>query len=437
MAADYDVGARIAEGRPVVGEVAEYVLACQLLGHRYDGLSPLTVDELYLAEDGMRLATLAADAEALTRLAEAADELVQRQLGLNTATASAWEGAGAVATREFLARQHRNAQTCAARVRLAADTLVKLRTALWEAVDAKVTATLDFIVPHEAQRAAWLGAARTVAGAPGDRATASELIDLEVKPFVERDVHGAWMAAMRGGTTRVGALYDEIGTLLRDLRDVAFEVPDALGPPPEPPPPAPAVGTAPAAAPPPVAAAPPGVAGPPPMPDAPQATGALPQQVLPESGSLPTPMAPPGALGGSSPAMPGLSGMSGLGGLSGLGQQLADVLGGLVGSAQGGLPEPTDLDPIDPVEPEELEESEEAEPDEVEEEPEEDPEEPEEPVAEPESEEPEPPPTPVPDALPPPPLPPPDIPAEPVEPVVEVAQTPCEVAATELPQVGE
>jgi hypothetical protein len=125
-------------------------------------------------------------------------------------------------------------------------------------------------------------------------------------------------------------------------------------------------------------------------------------------------------------------GMPSLGtGASGFGQQLADLIGGLVGSGDGALPDPPDLEPEDDVdEPEkrdEPDEDAETEPADAADEsaPEGGPETPDEELVPP-----EPAATPVP--LPPEPPIPPAVPeALPVEP------TPCEIAADELPQVGE
>lgn len=143
------------------------------------------------------------------------------------------------------------------------------------------------------------------------------------------------------------------------------------------------------------------------------------------------------SLGSAGPALPGLGGG---GGLSGLGQPFADALSGLLGGG-GGLPDspPLDVpeldDPADTVdlEDEAADEDEEADEDEAadtegdpavaDEDPAEDPDE------NPEGE-------PMPAPTPPPPPPP----AEPLPPVAEAVvdeRTPCEIAADELPQVGE
>jgi hypothetical protein len=137
------------------------------------------------------------------------------------------------------------------------------------------------------------------------------------------------------------------------------------------------------------------------------------------------------------------AGSSSLGsGLSGFAQQLADLIGGLIGSADDVATDTADLgEPDDPDEPD----PDEPDPDEP------DPDEPateevaaedeepaapiEEPIPEPAVEEPAPPPT---TPAPPPPESPPAAPPMFPEAVAGADEpTPCEIAADELPQVGE
>ena len=451
VAADYDVSGRLAEGRPVADELAEYVLACRLLGHVTDDLDPAEVDRLYGSESGMQLVPLAADAEALTRLGAAADDVLERQTALAAALSEAWSGDGAAASMDFLARHQRASETCAAQLRLAADVLVTLRDGLWRAVDAKVAATIDVIAPHEGSRVAWLAAARTVAGGAGDRGAASELIDLEVKPFVDNDVRHGWVSAMSTLTNRAAALYEQTTATLRRLPPVVFDVPGGLAPPPAPPPQRDSPEPVAEEAPPVVSRSTvvPAAATPAPTPVMPAST--MPS-VAPEMAPAAEPAAalanppmsgaPPGGLGGLGGLPQGLQGSSGL---AGLGQQLADLIGGLTGS---GADPALGEDPFQPEDPfaddtakdepgkdepdAEPDEEPDAEPDATED-PGEDPAVPGEPV-----EEPPPAPTPVPEPidgavevpLPPVPEPVPEVPPGAVPP------TPCDIAADELEKLA-
>jgi hypothetical protein len=454
MSAEYDVDGRLAEGRSAVDDFAEYVRACQQLGHQHPELARLA--EQYAAEEGLNLSALDTDAEAVAAAAALADDAVRQHADLITALTGSWAGPGAAAALDFLRRHHRAAATAAAAVREAATTLVALRDELWKAVDAKVAATLAIDGRAVGQRATWLAAARTVATGSGDRSVASELIDQQVEPFVANDIRADWLEAMRAGSASVSAAYDTAVARLGAGPQPIFEVPGALGPEwvapfeqspatatgaiaasvrdPLPSPVGAAAGVAPAAVSMPAPA--PGSGLGPPAPLIPESPQALP---IPPSAT-----APLGDLGGGVPGLGG--GASGLGGmgLSGIGQQLSDLIGGLVGASADATPELPELDSPDVQEP--GDESDEAS---DEEEPGKDPDA-EEPVeaepagaavesatdvpdeadGPPEPPPPEPAPAPV-LAEPGPPVPPPDLE------VLPEPKTPCEIAADELPQVGE
>jgi hypothetical protein len=295
----------------------------------------------------------------------------------------------------------------------------------------------------------------------GDRAVASELIDQQVKPFVDNDIGSDWLTAMRAAIAAVTDAYEAATAELSAEPAAVFDVPGDLGPSWTPPPrddevpttPASAVsspglgGVAPAswsAAP---ASAPmpaPGAAAPPPLPVPPAAPPVDPAAAAPGMGA-PPPMPSLGSGGGGMPEIGS--------GLSGFGQQLSDVLGSLFGSGDDALPDSEELEkpdlldeepesePDDELEEDELEQDElddeaeesvdpPADSDSVCETPSEEPP-PGPPPVEPPPVEPEPPPEPAPTPAP---LPPPE-PAPPPAPLA-ATETPCEIAADELPQVG-
>jgi hypothetical protein len=278
---------------------------------------------------------------------------------------------------------------------------------------------------------------------------ASELVDQQIKPFVDNDIRTDWLAAMHRADGAVTAAYDAAGARMDSGAAPAFEVPGELGPRWDAPDSPPVSGaTVPAAA---VISSPesvgaPSVAASEPM-SSPAASPAA--SAAPASASAPfaDPLPSAAAAPASAPAspMPSLGGLGGgmpsLGtGSSGFGQQLADLIGGLIGSSEDALPDPQELNPPDETdEPdggpdekadEKPDEEAETEPADAADEsaPDEDPASPDEPEPVP----PEPAATPVP--------PPPD-PAPPIPPAVPealpVERTPCEIAADELPQVGE
>ena len=448
MSAEYDVDARLADGRSAVDDFAEYVQACQLLGHLHPELAGPA--ERYATEEGLNLSALDADAAALAAMAAAADDAVRQQADVMTALAGSWAGPGAEAALDFLRRHHQAATTVAAAVHEAAGAFGALRDELWRAVDGKVGTTLAIDERAAGQRATWLAAARTVTTGSGDRSVASELIDQQVEPFVANDIRADWLEAMRAGSASVTAAYDTAVARLRAGPHTVFEVPGALGPewiapvdhgaPARDPLPSPvgaSVGVAPAALAMPAAAPGPSLAPPapvtPPMPESPQA---LP---IPPSAA-----APLGDLGGGAP---GLGGM----GLSGFGQQLSDLIGGLVGASAEATPELPELDQPDLAEADEVDDKRDEAPDDDEAAKDPDAEdakegEEAEPVdatveSEPELQDD----TEVPPELPPP--APTEVPTEPVPPIPPIPpagletlpepKTPCEIAADELPQVGE
>jgi hypothetical protein len=445
VANQFDVAGRLAEGRPAVDDLEEYVAACRRLGYQHRDLTaqPTQVRDWYEGEAGMDLRALDADHGVLSAAAVAAEDAARMQAGLASELAAAWSGTGASAANEFLWRSCQAAQAVSVAVRAAADAVATLRDSVWRAVDAKVAATEAVDARQQPQRAEWLAAARAVTCGAGDLAAASELIDQRVKPFVNLDVGADWLAAMRSAIASINAAYDAAVAGTTAVPRAVFDVPGDLGPDPEPstfastanvrestPPPSPAAQTLPAAA---IA---PAVS---PAPPAAPWSGPVPAAPTPLTNAAPAPPAAlPSAALPSSPLSSPLSSspMGDLGAGPGFGQQLADLIGGLVGAADSEAPDHVDdMGSEDPDVPEDPETPE-------------DPEAPEEsaaddePVAEesaadePAAEEPAPEPPVEPEPLEP--EPEPHIAPAPPPPEPEVAYpTPCEIAADELPQVGE
>ena len=450
MAEKFDVASRLAEGRPAVDNIQTYVWACHVLGYANPDLTlhASQVSDWYASEDGLDLRALDADCAALEAAVAATEDALARQDDQLGALAAAWQGRSADLSHEFLRRHGAASAAAAAAVRTSADALATLRDNLWHSVDGKVAAaiTAEGRAPDE-----WLAAAQTVTTGAGDRAAASERVDQEVKPFVDNDIRTDWLAAMRSATAAVMKFYDVATAELTAEPDAVFEVPGELGPSWTPPPRDDEVATVPAAAgvvSPPVAA--------PPSWGAPAAPSASPMPAQ----SMPQPMAPPSTppvdAGSTAPAMaappsaPSLGGLPEVGGgLSGLGQQLADAFGSLLGSADEAsvdpaaidepaeqvddVGDPSDDDPLDD-DPEDDEEPVEPAADEPVEEPVVEPAETCEPAETPTAPvDPPLPEEPAPTSVP---VPPPPEPAAPLS-AEAAAETPCEIAADQLPQVGQ
>lgn len=348
MAASLDVAARLDEGQAAVDTIAEYVWACHLLGFDHPDLTRYRyqVHDWYSAEEGLDLRVLDVESASLAAAATVAEEELALQDKNFQNLVEAWHGTGARASTDFLARHAASSAQVAAGVRSAAAVLTRLRDSLWAAVEAKVSAALQIEGRQGGQRGAWLAAARTVSTGLGDRSAASELIDTQVKPFVVNDVAGDWLAAMRS-TTR--AVADAYGQALAGLRAEAlpvFGIPGELGPAAPVPLPVAAGTTAASAAAPswqPSPAAMPAAMSTAPSQIPPPAPAAEPLAAVaePVGSAAPAPTLPAGAAPGmAGGGMPGLGGLPDLGsGLAGAGQQLADLFGGLLGSSADGLPD--------------------------------------------------------------------------------------------------
>ena len=247
MAEKFDVASRLAEGRPAVDNIQTYVWACHVLGYANPDLTlhASQVRDWYGSEDGLDLRALDADCAALEAAVAATEDALTRQDDQLGALSAAWQGRSADLSREFLRRHGEASAAAAAAVRTTADALATLRDNLWHTVDGKVAAAIaaDDRAPDE-----WLAAAHTVTTGAGDRAAASERIDQEVKPFVDNDIRADWLTAMRSAMAAVTDLYDAATAELTAEPDAVFDVPGDLGPSWTPPPRDDEVATVPAAA---------------------------------------------------------------------------------------------------------------------------------------------------------------------------------------------
>lgn len=453
-----DVDGRLGAGEAAVADFDTFVAACVALGHPYPGPQ---LRQLYDAEYGLDLRALNLDCRALTAAADAADEVLAMQHNASQSMAVAWSGAGGAAAGEFLRRYDGSAQTVVTGMRQAAAGLSRLCDELSRAVEAKVAAVQDASDRTSGHREVWLSAAHVVLGGGGGQDVASEIVDQQVKPFVDQVLRGQLMPALQRCSDTVAVAYDSaLGAL--EGPPAAFDVPGDFG--------AssgsvgwgaaPAIGSAAASVvpsswtaaqpvSPPTDVDPPEVAAP---ASATPATTA-PAATVPAAADPPTTeaAAPLGAPTSSLPADLGLGSAAG-----GLGRQLTDALGGLLGSAAGLAPDGAglgdladgldDLDPSDDVDdPDDADDDADDEEDADDDSEAEDTEPPaleSEPGVEDQS-------APSTDdgAVPPkvevtpaagtPPPAPVDVPAEPVAAEPLTTKTPCEIAADELPQVGQ
>jgi hypothetical protein len=348
-----DVAERLAEGRFAVEHTQTYVRACQTLGYEQSDMTShfSQIRDWYGSEDGLDLRALDRDCAELRAAGAAVMEGLRIQRAQVAELAAAWTGPGGDAALAFLQRHCDEASVLATEVRAAAQRCESLRDNLWFLLDSKVATAIAIDDRTQAERPAWLAAAAAVTTGAGDRSTAEEVVQQQIKPYVNNDIRNDWLTAMRSSQAGVAASYDMVIDRMAAAPVVYFELPGDLGPgcpPLEPvPPSAPAV----AAADTPGADMPPTVAPAAPIPPAvtPAAAGPSADPVQVPNPTTPVPAPDLGtALGGASAMPTGVGdlggGLSGLGGLGGLASRIVDAMGGLLGSAADQFTDPSALD---------------------------------------------------------------------------------------------
>ena len=347
MANRLDVAARLDEGRPAVEHTQSYVWACHALGYQNPDLTlhASQVRDWYDSEDGLDLWVLDDDCARLRAAANATDEALSRQRAQLAEFVVAWRGLGADSATGFLRRHCDAGEAVAAAVRGTAERCAALRDDLWQLVDRKVAKAIAIDDRRLAERPAWLAAAQTVTTGAGDRSVAEQLVKQQVEPHVDNDIRADWLTVMRSTVAAVDASFDAVTEALTAAPAVRFELPGDLAfrrqPLDEPLAPIAATVSVPTAS----ASwgATPSV-----EPAAAHPDAAVPP-VSSDSGLLtnPPPTFPAGALNGSAPVPPLLdsplegaaglpAGTGDLGGAGGLGG-LAGSIGGVVGQIVGGI----------------------------------------------------------------------------------------------------
>ena len=346
MAERLDVAGRLAEGQPAVEHTQAYVRACQELGYDDPELTsrPSQITDWYDAEQGLDLHALDGDCAQLRAAAGAVTDALRMQRAQVDELAAAWTGPGAESALAFLQRHCDAANAVATEIRAAAQRCESLRDNLWHLVDVKVATAIAIDDRTAANRPAWLAAAMAVTS--GDR-TADELVQRQIKPYVDNDIRAEWLTAMRSARAGVATAYDMVIDKFAAAAPVYFEIPEDVTPGRAPFQPAPAstpavIATlAPAPAP-----APERAAAEVSTPPAPAVTSAPPAPLMPPPKPSMSDLA--AGLGDSLPA--GLGGtagpdwLGGLGGLGGLANRIVDELSGLLGSAGDETNDPPGLD---------------------------------------------------------------------------------------------
>jgi hypothetical protein len=360
MTERFDVPARLAEGREAVEHTQIYVSACRLRGYQHPDLTAhgAQVRDWYDGEDGLDLQLLDGDCAELWAVVNAAEEALRVQRTQLGELAAAWRGPGADSAVGFLHRHCDAGAAVLAGVRTAAEACGALRDNLWRLIDDKVAAAVGIDDRSCTQRPAWLAAAHSVTVGTGDRQTADDVVDRQVKPYVDNDIRIEWLTVMRSARTSVAAAYDAATAAVAPGAEGLFQVPGELGPryQPDLAPPARAAPVAPAAT-----AAPsidPCSARPGPA----SAAGApLDDPPVPLDDLSSAPFGDPVGLSGADlPLGAGLP--TGAGNPAGLIPRIVDAIGRLLGSPDDGLTDPGLGESVD-EEPDDEEPDEELEPD--------------------------------------------------------------------------
>ncbi len=213
---------RLAQGERALAHTQTYVAACRSVSTVL--LTPERVDELYRAEDGLRLAALDADGAALAAAAAAAEAALDIERDAVGALSAGWQGGTGSAAMDFLNRQYESAAQVVSGLRLAADTLRGLRAELTMLVDTKIDAAVRIDDRRTGQRGRWLIEARAVLGGVADDA-AIAVVRQEIAPYVAVDVAGDWVTAMTSATGSVRAAYDGAIRSLNERAAAGFEFP--------------------------------------------------------------------------------------------------------------------------------------------------------------------------------------------------------------------
>ena len=232
MADRFDVSARLAEGRPAVEHTQTYVDACHQLGYQQPDLTAHTsqVWDWYDAEAGLDLRVLDDDVGALRAAVNTIEEALWVQRTQVTELAAAWRGSGADTAMRFLQRHCDVAAEVAAHVGAAAEHCAALRDDVWKSLDGKVANAVAIDERRVAERSSWLAACQSVTAGTGNRSTAEEVIQQQVKPYVDNDIRNDWLAAMGSGSASVAASYDEAIHALASTSEVRFDIPGDFGP---------------------------------------------------------------------------------------------------------------------------------------------------------------------------------------------------------------
>ena len=187
---------------------------------------PTQIRDWYDSEEGLDLRALDGDCAQLRAAAASVMEALRMQRAQVDELAAAWSGPGAESAIGFLQRHCDAANTVATEVRAAA---AALRVAARQPVAPDRRQGRD----GHRHRRSHAGAAAGVVGRRrcghdrgGGSPTTAEVVQQQIKPYVDNDIRAEWLTAMRSARAGVATSYDMVTDKFAAAAPVYFEIPE-------------------------------------------------------------------------------------------------------------------------------------------------------------------------------------------------------------------
>lgn len=228
----FDVAARLADAHGAVENTQTLVSACAVVGYQHPDLTLHAgqIVQWFECDEDLDLALLGADCDRLQAALMIAEDAMRLEDAAAEGLNAAWAGAAGSAAADFLARHRRTVGGLVELMRSTAAGCGTLRDTLWRVVDTKVGAAIAIDERRAGERSAWLAAARTVVGSAQDRSAAAEIVAKAVVPYVDSDIRVDWVDAMRSARASAVGAYREALNRLHNSAAIDFAIPHHLVP---------------------------------------------------------------------------------------------------------------------------------------------------------------------------------------------------------------
>lgn len=184
----------------------------------------------YDMDAGMDLNKLGADLELFKSAVTTMKSAAERQHGQLQQLMGMWEGKGSEAANQFLRTHNSTADAVTKEFGQVSTGLDGLRETLWTIVDLKKQAStmVDGLVTD---RASFDNAVATYKTGTGDRSVADETNATKIGPHVQQNIEGKWLPAMKAAWGKGGEAYDTFTSALTQELPAEFKNPPGqLGP---------------------------------------------------------------------------------------------------------------------------------------------------------------------------------------------------------------